>query len=321
MNYVEALAEIYQGLAEALASPPAAWLAVPGREWPLWQAAVSLAAHSVGEAWQQAVLKMAEVPADALAARREAYRQICRLPARPPLALYECQYADGRFPGPATFTVKRLYAQAGLEVEGAEMPDHVSVELAFLAYLCQQEARGGAEAADWRTARRLFIKQHAGKWLPQVGRTLAHSSFPAWEAVGMLLAASLEPVRLRKSAQASETAKVYPQIAVVEDCNLCGFCVQVCPTQALRIREDESQTELWLLPEKCVSCHKCERVCETDALTLAGEAYHAPRVLRSSPRAHCPRCGAPTVSQAELSAVAAMLGEHPDWLDTCLNCR
>jgi hypothetical protein len=56
-------------------------------------------------------------------------------------------------------------------------------------------------------------------------------------------------------------------------------------------------------------------------LTLTSTLVAEPLVLRVSERAHCPLCGDPTVSKAELEAVAARLGEHPVWLDACLVCR
>ncbi|MBL7164555.1 MAG: molecular chaperone TorD family protein [Anaerolineales bacterium] len=310
---VEMLAEIYAGLAEALARPPAGWLSAPGRGWPLYAPVVQLAAQSQDERWKQAVLQMAAVGAGSAESRQRELRESIT-----PGALYECQHVNGRFPGPATFAVKNLYARTGLVVEGAEMPDHATAELAFLAYLCEQEARGDADGDDWRAAQRLFIRNHAGKWLPEVGRALLRSASPAWAALGQVLVASLDVKRLRKSLQTSE---VFPYIAEAARCNLCGFCVQVCLTQALRMREDEQHTELWLLPKKCVGCHKCEQACDPGALTLTGEVQAEPRALRRSERAHCPHCGALTVSQAELEAVAARLGEHPAWLDTCLPCR
>ncbi len=316
---VELLAEVYLGLAEALAWPPADWFAASGREWPLYDAVVSLASQKRAAGWQKAVMKMLEVRPTGIKTRHKEYRNIFQPRNVAGISLYECQYVNGRFPGPATFAVKNLYERMGLTVEGAEMPDHASVELAFLSYLCQQEALGGTDNADWRRSRRLFIGNHAGKWLPEVGQSLLKSGIVAWETLGQVLIASL--VLSKKPQRTRETSHLVPVISDVSQCYLCGFCVQACPTQALMIREDEHQTELWMMPEKCIGCHQCERECNTRALTLTAIQHREPEVLMSSERANCPLCGTPTVSRVELETVAAKLGEYPPWLDICLSCR
>ncbi len=329
MSQAQWMSEIYQALAEGLAWPPAAWLSAPGYDWPVYGALAALAEHSGDDRWNQIVLKIAESCLTDIKARQEEYREIFHPSGGTPVSLYECQHRDGRFPGPSTFAVKNLYARAGLRVEGAEMPDHASLELAFLAYLCQQEARGGMDSAEWRAARRMFVKNHAGKWLPEVGRALLRSGSPAWQALGQVLIASLskrpgKPLNISPVSQNStKTCPVL--IPTIEDatlCNLCGFCIQVCPTKALRMHEDEQHTELWLLPKNCIGCSKCAEVCGQAALELEPSFANQETVLlRCSDRAQCPRCGAPTVSQAELDAVADRLGEYPTWLDTCLECR
>ena len=316
---VKFLAEVYRGLAEALAWPPANWLATSGRDWPLYETVVSLASHNRDAGWQQAVIKMTEITPAGISIRYQKYRDIFHPCLGAAIGLYECQHVNGRFPGPATFAVKNLYEQVGMAVEGAEMPDHASVELAFLSYLCQQETKGGAECTEWRRSRWLFIRNHAGKWLPGVGRALLNSGDVAWETLGQVLIASVD--LSKKPQEIRGISNLVPMISDISHCNLCGFCVQVCPTHALIIREDEQQTELCMMPEKCVGCHKCEQVCNTRALSLAATHQMEPVVLMCSERAHCPQCGTPTVSQAELKAVAAKLGEYPPWLDTCLSCR
>lgn len=120
---------------------------------------------------------------------------------------------------------------------------------------------------------------------------------------------------------------MWPAVARAEGCTLCGFCVQVCPARALRVDEDAHETRLTLDPASCTGCGRCVRACDPRALMLAAAdatAYaicYTPRILRRSPRASCPACGAPTVSQAELAYVATQLGDRPAWLDYCLACR
>ncbi|MFQ5577654.1 MAG: 4Fe-4S dicluster domain-containing protein [Anaerolineae bacterium] len=222
--------------------------------------------------------------------------------------------------GPTALDVERVYRAAGVEPEGAERPDHASVELAFVGWLFEQAAAD--PAAGWQKLARRFIEVHAGRWLPQVGQSLAATGDPVYASIGQLLSGWLAEAaaapRPKRKAGASLPAVPRPQA-----CTLCGFCVRVCPTGALLIRETERETGLILNPAACIACGKCERVCEFDALRMTSPKTPAQEAvaLRVSPRPPCPHCGAPTVSAAELDAVAAYLGRRPAWLDYCLNCR
>jgi NAD-dependent dihydropyrimidine dehydrogenase PreA subunit len=221
--------------------------------------------------------------------------------------------------GPQATEVERYYQAAGLEVAGAELPDHVSMELAFLAHTADY----GAPDVE-----RDFISKHAGRWLPSLGRALARSGDEVYAPIGQLLAEWVEEcAELRPPHGASHTARLprLPVMLQAEACTLCGFCAQVCPTRALAIHETARETSLVLSPVKCVGCNKCERVCEMHTLKMqpsAGE-YATSRgssVLRQSPLARCRGCDEPMVSRAELDFVIRQIG-HPAWLDYCSDCR
>jgi NAD-dependent dihydropyrimidine dehydrogenase PreA subunit len=222
---------------------------------------------------------------------------------------------SGRLLGPETLAVERLYRAAGLEVAGAELPDHVSLELAFLAYLVEQEAPSGR-------LERSFIRRHAGRWMPELGLRLARSRDEAFGPVGDLLAGWINE-RLRPVMHPKKTRSALPVISQSQDCTLCGFCVQACPRHALKIFETGHETALTLLEEACTGCGKCERACDFGAIRLLpctrgqGEGQ---RLLYSSPRLACPVCGTATVSRAEFEFVAARIG-RPDWLEICPGCR
>lgn len=329
-------ADLYGALAEALAEPPE-WLAWAGREWPLFEIAVRLAPES--GAARRAVESLAEIRAESLAARRKRYTALFIGSGRPRFWLYESAFLSGRLIGPETFAVEQLYRAAGLETAGAELPDHASMELAFLAHLA---ATGQTEDE------RLFAKNHADRWLPQLGRALARSGDEVYAPIGQLLADWLRERECARSVRnAREACGVairhpkgsfhipkLPTIPQAESCSLCGFCVQVCPTRALAIRETSAETNLVLKVSACVSCGKCERVCEMRALRLSphppaacaspvrngAEQERGSVVLRRSPRAVCPACGQPTISRAELDFVAAQIG-YPAWLEYCGDCR
>ncbi|MBT3390414.1 MAG: 4Fe-4S dicluster domain-containing protein [Chloroflexi bacterium] len=226
---------------------------------------------------------------------------------------------SGRIIGPTTFQVKKLYEKAGVMLNSAELPDHAALEISFLAYLAEQESLSGADAEDWRAVREAFVEKHAGRWLPTIGGQLLRSPYPAWAAVGYILDACFAEEKPIPKICPVQTGS--PMIIRAEDCTLCGFCVQTCPEKALKIHEDEHTTALWLLAEHCTQCRKCGQVCDQKALSYEIRKLPAAALLRQSHRATCPACSAQTVSQAEINAIATRLGEHPRWLDYCLDCR
>lgn len=313
------LTDCYIGLAEALSEPPD-WIAGPGRRWPLFEAAVGLA-HNGNSPIRKAVATLADIPSDSLQARRHHYHQLFAGQNRPQLWLYESLVRDGRLVGPTTFAVEKTYRATGLEVASAELPDHASVELSFLAYLVQREADAQEEGHQWRSARRLFIKAHAGQWLPSLGNALAYQGGPVYGPIGCLLAAVLhEEMHVARRANQDGTRHL-PLIPQPDMCNLCGFCVQVCPTQALAVSETDDATTLLLNSQACIVCERCVRICGPQAITIEViDIDTNVQVLRESPRAHCLACQQPMVSEAELQAVAARLG-RPEWLAYCQTCR
>jgi TorA maturation chaperone TorD len=77
----------------------------------------------------------------------------------------------GLLMGPSTVEVRRLYRDAGADLRLAELPDHIGVELAFLAFLCHEEAAARASgdhaAADnYRAYQRGFLASHVLEWVP-----------------------------------------------------------------------------------------------------------------------------------------------------------
>lgn len=302
-------AELYHSLAEALAEPPD-WLGLAGREWPLFEIAVRLAPQS--EAARRAVEPLDRVRTEPLAARQARYAALFAGPGRPRFWLYESASLTGRILGSQTFAVEQLYRAAGLETAGAELPDHAALELAFLAHLAAA-GRGGDE--------RRFVKRHAGRWLPELGRALARSGDEVYAPIGQLLADWLdERVEQRVTGVVGQVTHhvlritKLPLIPHSGLCSLCGFCAQVCPTRALALHETRTETALALNTALCVGCGKCERFCETGALRMhqtadGSERLQGWRVIRRSPRAVCPGCGQPTISRAELDFVAVRIGQ------------
>ena len=312
-------ADLYRALAEALAEPPP-WLEHPGRQWPLYACTERLAGVSTAAA--RAAASFARVRSEPMQERRARHRVLFRSKGRPRFWLHESLYRSGRLLGPEMQQVEQLYRAAGLELGGNELPDHASVELAFLAHLARQSVENPKRAGQWRQMEKLFLKKHAGRWLPAMGREIAASGDAVYAPIGALLADWLEEL-LQPAARKGAVQRL-PSVDKTA-CTLCGFCSQVCPVRALVIDENDTETALLLSPTRCYDCGKCVRACETSAITMApsdeelttGKGWE---ILRSSPRAKCPACGEPTVSRAELEFVARQLG-HPRWLEYCWRCR
>jgi TorA maturation chaperone TorD/ferredoxin-like protein FixX len=312
---------LYAALAEVLAEPPV-WLALPGQEWPLYAALLPLRDRSPAAA--AAVPRLALIPAEPIAARRARYRALSAGDGRPRFWFYESMHRSGCLLGQESVAVERLYRAAGLEIAGGELPDHASLELAFLAHLVEQQATQPGQEGRWRRLERAFLRKHASRWLPDLGRGLAAADDAVYAPIGRLLAGWLTEAAGRRPARgrSKPASRPLPVITQAEACTLCGFCAQVCPSRALVMRETDDETSLQLFPADCSGCARCERICRQGALHLQARpaASTTVAVLRRSPRATCPHCGVPTASYAELNYVIDQVGRVP-WLTSCPDCR
>jgi TorA maturation chaperone TorD/Fe-S-cluster-containing hydrogenase component 2 len=317
---------LYQCLAGALAEP-LEWLSLPGRDWPLFEAALGLSRESL--AARQAVAAMVKIAAEPMPARRERFERVFYGSDKTCIQMYESGALHGKLLAAETRAVADWYRQVGLATDGAEIPDHVSLELAFLAFLCGLDSELGLKLE------KAFLQQHAGRWLPALGRTLAAQADPVYAPVGELLAGWIEEVccqagvpgftAVGKIRTPRPTGRL-PYMIAENKCTLCGFCVQACPVASLAICEDEHSTSLVLDDELCIGCGKCARACPVFTLAAverpqAGKTASAKKtLLKISERIACRACGTPMVSRAELEYVARCL-DHPAWLAYCSDCR
>ena len=314
-------ADLYLALAEALAEPPP-WLAMPGPQWPLFACAEKLAPASAAAA--RAVAAISQIRPEPMRERRARHKSLFRSEGPPGFWMHESPYRSGQLLGPEMLEVERLYRAAGLRLASSALPDHASVELAFLGHLARRADSDPERAGQWRQMEKLFLKKHAGCWLPATGRAIAASGDAVYTPIGTLLADWLEEALQTPARKLA--ARRLPVVAQAA-CTLCGFCSQVCPARALVIDENDSETVLLLSPARCYGCGKCVRACAASAMTTcqphqdeASTVRGDWQILRRSPRANCPACGEPTVSRAELDFVARQLG-HPRWLEYCWRCR
>ncbi|MBI4868150.1 MAG: molecular chaperone TorD family protein [Candidatus Wallbacteria bacterium] len=117
---------------------------------------------------------------------RRDFEQLLSIPQAAYLAPYESAYrgqpaartrGHGLLMGPHAREVAAQYRLAGLALSGEpnELPDHISLELEFIARCAEMEARnlragqqGSPEAAGWRLLRRRFLEQHVRAWVPRL---------------------------------------------------------------------------------------------------------------------------------------------------------
>jgi len=110
---------------------------------------------------------------------------------------YECiQLGDGdELMGAAAEEVRSFMAEAGFAVtpESGELPDHISVELAFMAELARREA-AAVEAGDQKTVEFVaslegrFLTAHLGRWAERFARKVwDRAATPFYAAMAELL--------------------------------------------------------------------------------------------------------------------------------------
>lgn len=118
---------------------------------------------------------------DLLQALNRDFHRLFRVPGDGYTRPYEAVYTDrrevagedigGLLMGQSTIEVRKLYDGAGLELcaEVKELPDHIGVELAFMSFLCSQEAearqRDDGEGLGVVLQKELdFLRDHLAQW-------------------------------------------------------------------------------------------------------------------------------------------------------------
>lgn len=74
-----------------------------------------------------------------------------------------------------------------------------------------------------------------------------------------------------------------PQIDLAK-CNLCGKCIEACPSRAININTETNNIGINL--DECIFCAECEDVCECNAIQMTHEFELAAKnrsVLRNTP--------------------------------------
>ncbi|MEH7250685.1 4Fe-4S binding protein [Neobacillus niacini] len=58
---------------------------------------------------------------------------------------------------------------------------------------------------------------------------------------------------------------------ITADCNFCGACTILCPTDALKMKTENNCQSITLQPAKCLDCSLCEDICFTKSIQLQYE--------------------------------------------------
>lgn len=121
---------------------------------------------------------------------RQEYMDLFAVPADRYVTPYEDVYRGktserklGPLLGERAVAARRLYREAGAEVdrECKELPTHIGVELAFMSFLCAQEAaaqsgkgeaRGRVRPSFYRGLQLRFLREHLSLWFPQLSRAI-----------------------------------------------------------------------------------------------------------------------------------------------------
>lgn len=130
-------------------------------------------------------------PPDDIQEVRQEFQDLFKVPLGKYVPPYEAVHRDSRIVdgeptrgllmGPSTVDVRRLYQEAGAELGLTELPDHIGLELAFLAFLCEREREAAASgdrvtADNYRAYQRGFLKEHVLQWVPSYCDTVRERS-------------------------------------------------------------------------------------------------------------------------------------------------
>lgn len=273
------------------------------------------------------------------------YTRLFLGPGRPVAHPYESVYREGRTMGNTTLDVRRRLAGEGLTPSARILPDHVSIELAFMAHLTAREARAwddGDEdgARDYLTRQESFLYDHLTVWLPQFchrilsGRPLDHYAELARQTETFVVGDAIQ-VRawLRNDAGTPAGIVTRPArwvVAVDRGCTLCGICVQVCRPGALQRVSDAEHGTVVLRVDAvlCDGCAACQRWCPEEVMAVGrlpdGELPPEAELVRSAMLA-CPRCGQPHAPASMVARVHAQLDQDHEALlqrlALCYECK
>jgi TorA maturation chaperone TorD/Pyruvate/2-oxoacid:ferredoxin oxidoreductase delta subunit len=255
-------------------------------------------------------------------------------PGRPVAHPFESVYREGRMMGDTTLDVQRRLASEGLTPDARTLPDHVSIELAFMAHLAACEARAwedgdGDGARDYLARQESFLYDHLLRWLPQfchrtlAGRPLGHYANLARETEAFVAGDAVR-VRAWLGNGTGESVGVADRperwvVTVNQGCTLCGICTQVCRPGALKQVRHTGRRMVVLRVDAvlCDGCAACQRWCPEEIIAVNrfpdGEHPSENELARSAMLA-CPGCGQLHAPAAMVAKVQAQVDQGRDAL-------
>jgi TorA maturation chaperone TorD len=190
--------DLYRFLSAAFLQPPTVTLLATVCDWAFLE---ELSAWASDETAAKFRSLGAAASDDTLVERaRRDFMQLFQVPGAQQVTPYESVHRDkrevrgrevaGLLFGPSAVAVRQWYQLGALEVspETRELPDHIGVELNFLAYLCEKEgefAKTGEvhKQTRAREMQRDFLQAHVVSWLPGLASAIeqkaAHPLYPA----------------------------------------------------------------------------------------------------------------------------------------------
>jgi len=312
-NNARARSDVYNFIARGFRPPSASLFAGRDDDAPLQRVAKALAVLEAPELQQDAEQLSQFSGRNAASGQPAALQELAveynRLfvgPA-PPLAYpYESvyQHPEGLVMGAPALQVLERYAEEGLSLsrESRELPDHVAVELEFMAYLCERELQaheaGEAEcAAQYIEKEHRFLADHLLKWVPAFCDKIICSSdsvfyiflarmakdFLRWDMENLCRQMQARSqIGSRRETEASGPAlaragrpsirgekEYYWQAEIRQDnCTLCGICEQECRPGALQVCRDSAGVSLYFESLFCDGCRLCVKFCPEKTLHI-----------------------------------------------------
>jgi len=105
-----------------------------------------------------------------------------KLPAPPYESVYRIE-SKGFLMGDSTLKVKKMYQEEGLDLPKSTyiLPDHIVVELEFMAYLAEEEALTWEKMSEdkakyYLKKQNTFLTEHLTKWIPQFAKAVYENS-------------------------------------------------------------------------------------------------------------------------------------------------
>ncbi|ABO08805.1 4Fe-4S binding protein [Pyrobaculum calidifontis] len=204
-----------------------------------------------------------------------------------------------------------------------ELEDEEGVRVKCIAaiprqYLYLAAARHGEASAHCALGESCPLWPAAERW----GRGLAR------EGKDFVVKSEVKPLepggRWQSRMLAAAVGMPVGNVEVLQGCTLCGACVNVCPTDALSLRE----FELRIVPALCIGCGLCAEKCPEGVMRVSESPSPAPyerkTLFRDAP-ARCSSCGKSLpYTEAAARKIAERLksaGLPHDHVYLCEECR